>query len=702
MGEKYHMSADKKAAFKIAAIYLLFSGAWILFSDQILYFFVRSAVILTKFQTIKGGAFVLTTAVLIFFLLKKEIALQMRARDELRASEEKYRMVVNNSPDLLYRTNPKGIVTFITPSITPLTGYSMEETIGMNIAQELYFHPKEHENFLNQLTEKGSVKNFEAQLRRKDGSIWWASTHAHFFRDTKGRILGIEGISRDVTLKKEFELALLAREQQLRAILEANPDPMVMYDLKGIPQYINPAFSQVFGWGFEELEGMKIPFVPLDQEKISSEKIKELYTHGKPLSFETKRYTKEKKLLDIILSAAVIKGETGTPSGMVVNLTDISERKLLEAQYERAQKMESLGTLAGGIAHDFNNYLSGIFGYLDLALEDTTDEKIKGYLSKVLASSDRAKGLTQQLLTFSKGGAPVKTVAPLDPFLQDSTRFALSGANVACNFEIPQDLWTCEYDKNQISQVIDNIVINALHAMPSGGTVTVTAQNWVCPPNESLALAPGKYVKISISDTGIGIAPQYIHRIFDPFFSTKQTGSGIGLATSYSIVKRHDGIIDVVSEQGRGSCFHIYLPATGRIGKNKLPASVKKYHGTGKLLIMDDEELVRKMLVEILKGMGFSVVATQDGEAAFDAFITARNQGDPFRAAILDLTIPGGLGGKDTVQRIRKIDQKIPVFVVSGYSEDTAVAEPESFGFTASIGKPFLISQLSQMFSTYL
>ena len=266
----------------------------------------------------------LTTAVLIFFLLKKEIALQMRARDELRTSEEKYRMVVNNSPDLLYRTDPEGIVTFITPSITPLTGYSMEETIGMNIAQELYLHPKEREIFSNELKKKGSVKNYEAQLRRKDGSIWWASTHAHFLRDTKGRILGVGGISRDVTLKKEFELALLAREQQLGAILEANPDPMVMYDLKGIPQYINPAFSQVFGWRFEELEGMKIPFVPLDQEKISSEKIKELYTHGKPLNFETKRYTKEKKLVDIILSAAVIKDETGIPLGMVVNLTDIS------------------------------------------------------------------------------------------------------------------------------------------------------------------------------------------------------------------------------------------------------------------------------------------------------------------------------------------------------------------------------------------
>ncbi|MBU0971570.1 MAG: PAS domain S-box protein [Proteobacteria bacterium] len=702
MAKKNHISGDNKAAFKIAVIYLLFSGFWIFFSDHILFFFVQTPEILTKIQTIKGGAFVLITAGLIFFLLQKEIRLQEFAREELKASEEKYRAVVNNTPDLLYRTDRQGKLIFVSPSVYQLTGYSVEEALGMNLSKEVYLYSEEREQLLKELKEKKIVKDFEAQFTRKDGSVFWASTNAHFYKDVNGIVSGIEGIARDVTRKKKIEQALFSREQQLRAILEATPDPMVMYDLNGYPQYVNPSFSQVFGWRFEEIEGKKIAFVPRDQEKISSDKIREIYAHGRPLSFETKRYTKEKKVLDIILSAALVKDEVGTPLGMVVNLTDISERKILEAQYEQAQKMESLGTLAGGIAHDFNNYLGGIFGYLDLALRLTTNEKVQEYLSKVLATSDRARGLTQQLLTFSKGGAPVKAVAPLDPFLQETTRFALSGASVACDFVIPQDLWSCEFDKNQMGQVIDNIVINAHQSMPFGGKVTVTARNRVITPNETLALAPGKYVEISISDTGPGIDPHYISRIFDPFFSTKQQGTGLGLATSYSIIKRHGGIIDVASVKGRGSCFHLYLPATGLTGENKGKAVEKQYRGSGRILIMDDEEVIREMLVEILTGMGFSIVATRDGKEAFHAFTESRNQKNPFRAVILDLTIPGGIGGKETLRRIREIDKKTPVFVASGYSEDTAIAAPESFGFTASLEKPFLISQLARMLEKHL
>jgi PAS domain S-box-containing protein len=693
---------DKKAALKIAGIYLVFSVFWIMFSDQILYFFLTSPDILTKIQTIKGGAFVLITAVLIFFLLQKEIQVQRFTRKELRDSEEKYRKLVNNSPDLLYRTDLKGRIVFISPSVYFLSGYCVEEALGMNLAEEVYLYPEEREYFLKKLREKGEVKNFEARLTRKDGSIWWASTNAKFFRDSQKNILGVDGIVRDVTEKKKVEQALLAREQQLLAILKANPDPMVVYDLNGYPQYLNPAFSRVFGWSFEELSGMKIPFVPPDEQKKSSEKIREIFVHGKPLSFETKRYTKEKRLVDIIINAAVVKDETGVSVGMVVNITDISDRKLLEAQYEQAQKMESLGTLAGGIAHDFNNYLGGIFGYVDLALHETCDEKVQGYLAKVLASSERAKGLTHQLLTFSKGGAPVKQVAPLDPFLQETTRFALSGASISAKFRIPPDLWMCEYDQNQIGQVIDNIVINAHHAMPSGGSVTVAAKNLLFDQNDPLALIPGKYVIISICDTGIGIPPQYINRIFDPFFSTKQQGSGLGLATSYSIVKQHGGIIDVVSEPGQGSCFHVYLPATGLTGKAEIKCIHGTYQGSGRILIMDDDPLIREMLGEILTGMGFSTAATRDGQEAFDAFMKANVQEDPFRAVILDLTIPGGVGGKDVVEQIRKIDEKIPVFVASGYSEDAAIAAPVSFGFTASIEKPFVISQLAQMLDKYL
>lgn len=702
MKEKSYLEKADKAALKVAIIYLVFSIPWILFSDQIVLFFFRNSYDLTRIQTIKGWGFILITAGLIFYLLKKEIENHMQTRKDFEESEEKYRLVIDNTPDLLYRTDTNGVINFISPSVYAISGYTVEQALGMNMAQEVYVYPEERERALTILAREGKIKNFEAQLKRKDGSIFWASTNAHFLKDLNGNIQGVEGITRDITEKKLAEQALSSSEQRLRAILEATPDPMVVYDMKGHPQYLNPAFTKVFGWTLEELKEQIIPFVPEDQKQITKEKIKEIYQDGTPLTFETRRYTKTRDILDIILSAAVSKDTDGKPFGMVVNLKDISAKKVLEAQFEQAQKMESLGTLAGGIAHDFNNLLTGIFGYMDLARKHTKEVKVIDYLTRAIHSSDRARDLTHQLLTFSKGGAPVKQTGALIPFLEDMTRFALSGADVSCSFDLPEDLWTCEYDKNQLGQVIDNIVINAHHAMPSGGNVHVAAKNMEFYGKENSVLNAGQYIKISISDTGTGIPDKYLKRIFDPFFSTKQTGSGLGLATSYSIVKRHGGIIDVESEPGIGSVFHIFLPATGRATVMQEKRIDGNYHGSGKILIMDDEELIREMLEAMLASMGFSCVCTSNGNMAVTAFKDAVEKNEPFSAVILDLTIPGGMGGKQTVQELRQMDQSIPVFVASGYSEDVAVANPEAFGFTASIEKPFTMSELAAVFKTYL
>ncbi len=330
---KAYFSTDKKSAFKIALIYMIFSGCWILFSDQVLYFFVSNSHLLTKIQTIKGGAFVLVTSLMVFILLQKELKQLIQVRQRLNESEEKYRTVVNSSPDLLYRTDMEGRVVFVSPSVRRLTGYSVGEVLGMNMARDFYLMPKERENVLQELQENGFVKSFEARLKRKDGTIWWASTNAHYYRDGQDNILGVEGVTRDVTRKKASEQALLESEQQLRAIWEANPDPMVAYDLKGYPLQLNPAFTKVFGWTFDELKGRRIPFVPEDQEAVSAEKIHEIFEKGLPLSFETRRLTKDQRSLDIILSAAVIKDRTNTPYGMVVNLTNISDKKRLEAEF---------------------------------------------------------------------------------------------------------------------------------------------------------------------------------------------------------------------------------------------------------------------------------------------------------------------------------------------------------------------------------
>lgn len=496
------------------------------------------------------------------------------------------------------------------------------------------------------------------------------------------------------------ERELVKNEQRLKAILEASPNPMVMYDSKGFPQYLNPEFTQIFGWTLDELHHQKIPYVPEEEKAITGQKIDEIYRTGVPLTFETRRYTKQGKLLDVILSAAITKNDLEEPDGLVVNLTDISEKKKLEAQIEQTQKIESLGTLAGGIAHDFNNLLSGVYGYLDLALQKTSNPDVVNYIEKAFQSSERAKGLTHQLLTFSKGGTPIKKVESLIPFLQETTRFAMSGSNVSCGFDLQKDLWMCDFDKNQIAQVIDNIVINACHAMPSGGTITVTAMNQDIRENDHPLLAPGPYVKISIEDAGIGIPKRYLGRIFDPFFTTKQQGSGLGLATSYSIIKRHGGAIDVTSEPGSRTCFDIYLPATGESGTVVRKKYATEFRGTGKVLIMDDEPAICEMLSKMVSILGFSCVVTHDGEAAVAQFRNSLENQDPFAAVVLDLTVPGKMGGKEAVTKIRELDQTIPVFVASGYSEDMAIADPEQFGFTGSLEKPFSFSELSQIFAT--
>ena len=662
---------------------------------------------LDRFLSNVNQLFMLTLLItfIMIFLFVRQHFLKIREKEAekaLQESEKKYRAIVENTPDLLYRTDMNGLIIFISSSVYRLSGYTVKEALGMKMAEEVYAFPEERQIFLEKLKTNGFIKNFEARLKRKDGSIWWASTNAHFAKDADGSIQGIEGITRDITDTKQAEAALKESEQRMRAILEAAPDPMVLYNTIGHPQYISPSFTEVFGWTLDDLRGRLIPFVPEDQKLLTAEKIKEIYALGKPLKFETQRKTKDNRSLDIILSAAVTKGIDGAPTGLVVNLTDITRRKALEAQYEQAQKMESLGTLAGGIAHDFNNLLGGIFGYLDLARKKTKEPKIAEYLTKAFHTSERAKGLTLQLLTFSKGGTPVKKVEALVPFLQETTHFALSGSNVSCSFHLPDDLWMCDYDKNQIGQVIDNIIINAHHSMPSGGNIHVVATNMTVREKEHPGLSPDKYVKISISDAGAGIQEKHISKIFDPFFTTKQKGSGLGLATSYSIVKRHGGIIEVESEPGVGSTFHVYLPATKKHGAKEKTLTEKLYQGSGHILIMDDEQMIQEVLTDMIETMGFSVTATDEGREAVEAFKKATKLNSPFCAVILDLTVPGGMGGKETVKEIRKTDKTIPVFVVSGYSEEAAIANPEKYGFTASLQKPFMIEQLAQMFEQYL
>lgn len=375
---------------------------------------------------------------------------------------------------------------------------------------------------------------------------------------------------------------------------------------------------------------------------------------------------------------------------------DTTERKKTEETILKSQKLESLGILAAGIAHDFNNLLGGIYGYIDLAHHQSNDEKICSYLKSTLSTINRARALTTQLLTFAKGGSPVRTLTSLAPLLMETVEFALRGSNCSANFNIDGNVWACDIDKNQVAQVLENITINAYQAMPCGGAIEVSAANITVKEFSHPILPSGQYVKVSIKDSGTGIVKNVMSHIFDPFYTTKSKGYGLGLATSYSIIKRHDGCIDVDSEPGRGSTFHMYLPA---YGESSLLSSAQpnRHTGHGVFIIVDDEEVIRNTTSAILEHMGYKTICFHEGRAALDYCKKESGCGQNISAMFVDLTIPGGMGGKEIIHEIRQFNTGIPVFAMSGYTDDPVMTNPSQYGFTASIAKPFMIEQLAAL-----
>jgi len=309
----------------------------------------------------------------------------------------------------------------------------------------------------------------------------------------------------------------------------------------------------------------------------------------------------------------------------------------------------------------------------------------------------RAQGLTNQLLTFSEGGAPVKQAIHISKLIVDGCRFALLGSNVNGEYALPADLWPVEVDQAQINQVMNNLVINAKQAMPQGGTIWITAENVTVAADEGLPLGGGRYVRISVRDQGTGIAEDHVPRIFDPYFTTKKKGSGLGLATAYAIVRNHQGLITVESKLGLGTTFRVFLPASGRAPEHREPVHGRPVKGQGKVLLMDDEEAIRDLAHEILTALGYKVVLAKDGQEAISFYNEARNSAEPFDVVVMDLTIPGGMGGREAIRILTKSCPEIKAIVSSGYSNDPIMAEYEQYGFRGVVAKPYTINQLSEV-----
>ncbi len=493
--------------------------------------------------------------------------------------------------------------------------------------------------------------------------------------------------------------SLQESEAKFRAIASTAADGLVVMDNRGRVTYWNHTAEKMFGYTLDEAAGreLHVLIAPKDyHERYRQGFERFIQTGAGPAIGTTLEFTAVRKdgssfPIEVSTSAVQLNGVWHA----VGIIRDISDRKKTESELMKLEKLESLGILAGGIAHDFNNLLTVILGNISLAqLDANGSDPLCKRLSDGERAVLRARELTQQLLTFAKGGAPIRKTASVQDIVREACSFSLSGSNVKCLFAFAPDLRPVDLDAGQISQVIHNLVINAAQAMPDGGTLHAACENTIVPPGTSLPLTPGLYVRISLRDKGTGIPREMLSKIFDPYFTTKPKGSGLGLATSYSIIKKHDGHIDVHSEPGTGSVFHIYLPASHQ----ELPAHPSEPHavvrGIGKVLVMDDERDVRNVAGAMLKTLGYEPVFASDGIEALAVYQNAVTTGATFDAVIMDLTIPGGMGGRETIKKLLEIDPRARVIVASGYSNDPVMASFASYGFSGVIAKPYALDTL--------
>ncbi len=490
------------------------------------------------------------------------------------------------------------------------------------------------------------------------------------------------------------ESALLESEKRLSLALDGSRITVFNQDVELQYTWVyNPAF----GLSVDQILGKTDMELVSVQDAVALMDMKCRVLETGVAEHDVFRFTVDGKLSHYDITVEPVYDDGGLIMGIAGAATDITALMQGEAALRRVEKLESIGVLAGGIAHDLNNLLTAILGNVSLAkMYKDTQKK-----DKRLAEAEKAcmliKDLTQQLLTFSKGGAPILRTAAIGELLRDITAFTLRGSNVGCEFSIPDALWPVEIDEGQINQVINNIVINANQAMASGGMINICAENVTEVVEDALVLECGEYVKISIADHGTGISKDDLPKIFDPFYTTKQAGSGLGLATSYSIIQKHNGYMAVESQLGVGTVFHIYLPASPAAILMASAEEKNPIMGSGRILVMDDEKHVRDTAATMLSSIGYAVITAIDGAEAIEIYKEAMESENPFDAAIIDLTIPGGMGGEEAIQGLVAIDPEVKAMVSSGYSSDTILANFREHGFMGIIPKPYNIQELSEI-----
>ena len=616
----------------------------------------------------------------------------------LQESEEKYRSLIENNSEIIYSIDNKGLVTYVSPSVESFLGYKPSEVMNRNF-REFVAGPDVPRLLEHFQTTRSSIPVVETRLLNRSGEVRWMRHSSR--RILQGsRMVGVYGVLTDITDLKRAEKALRTSEQEKGIILDSMPDRVVHYDRDKRILWANPVAAECWG---------------LPRDSLKDRNCQDL-TGGCTKGCD--RCPVEKSLKTMRPE----EGEVSAPDGKVWMVRcnpvlndnrdmtgvlevsrDITEKKKLEEELLKTQKLESIGNLAGGVAHHFNNLLTGIAGNIQLARMDTEPgNKISQLLEKAEDAVFRSKELTSRLIAFSSSEEPVKRMTSIWELLKSTSDFALSGSRARCERDVSEKLWAVEVDETQMTQALGALITNASQAMPEGGVVRICAENIDARPEGVHPVEKGKYVRIRVEDQGTGISRENLTRIFEPFFTTRDRSSGLGLSSAYSIIKGHKGTLTVESDLGQGSIFNVYLPASEKVlpRKKEEPRKIRTFKG--KVLIMDDEAMIRRSLGEMLERLGFDVEKADEGNEAVGLYREAKKEGTPFDLIILDLTIPGGMGGREALKRIMEIDPQVRAVVSSGYSRDPVLTRYWEFGFRGAVPKPYRFSDLKDTLEAVL
>ena len=646
----------------------------------------------------------------------EDITDRKQADLSLRESRQQLLDIVEFLPDATLVVDREGCVVAWNRAMEVMTGVKAKDMIGRGnyeyalpfygerkpILIDMALHTRgETEQGLTIMKRDGLVTSSEHLAPNLGPNRYLAAT-ASVLRDSNGQITAAIECIRDTTARIRAEQLVRESEATLRSLMDSMPAGVWWYNEQGEVEYLNSRFVEMFGYQLHEIPTVRElyrriypdPALREDIFGARSAVIARARLSGTPLPpQETSVTCRDGSVRRIMVNTQFAMGRT------LQILIDITEQEQIHNELLKVQKMESLGVLAGGIAHDFNNILTGIMGYISFArLFIDESHEAGGPLEAAEKASQRAAELAHQLLTFAKGGEPIKKVISVQGLLSEALSLSMRGSNVQVETVIPAVLDEIEADEGQMNQAFNNIVINATHAMSGGGTLTVSGENVVLYGGNRLSLAPGTYVKLIFKDEGCGIPEADLKNIFDPYFTTKSGGTGLGLASTLSIVRRHGGHILVQSEVGVGTAFTLYLPSTGKTpteGEASKDARPRSHPGDA-VLVMDDEQMIRSLSSQILVHLGYQVTTCANGEEAIALYRQAKGKGSPYFAVIMDLTIPGGMGGKEAAQHIVAFDPSAKLIVSSGYSNDLALSDSASYGFCGAVVKPYKVAELAQ------